>query len=377
MLAPLKIEGLDFSPDFLHCWIKGLIKNKDSPKLKTAVLPFTHLQKGTGPMIRQGLSLIVFLLVSACVQSAKLPTEIDREPAGKRARSGHPQISDSNEDSSDDPSEATKQRQAKQGPRPEPSIPEDQENLQKKCAAGLETAPKEIFLNYKAMLVSYSPLFRVANWTRHEIYSDSLERSCAERANKFIADRRLANDFHLTPIVTKDYAKTGYDRGHLAPSADFLWSTEVNSETFFMTNMTPQTPPLNQKAWNSLEGRIRRWACGNGHLKVFTGPVLKPSLPRLASCVAVPEEYFKVILSDKTGDYKAIGFIYSQTDSSDLWMERALPISEVEKRTGLQFFTEFPDDIAKKFKEDLDIEKWKNSETECRACDGEAKPPEK
>jgi endonuclease G len=254
--------------------------------------------------------------------------------------------------------------------REKPNTPEDQVTLAKTCSVGLENAPKEIFFIYKAMQISYNPDLRVANWVRHEIYKDGLERSCVKRKDSFKNEQRLGSNFHVPEVGAKDYAHTGYDRGHLAPSGDFQWGNEINNETFVMTNMTPQTPWLNTRAWNSLEGRVRRFACGNNHLKVYTGPVLKPGLRRQAACVAVPEEFFKVILADEGGQYRAIGFIYSQADSTDVWKERALPVAEVEKRTGLQFFTEYPQDIADKFKSEADVDAWEKSERDCRACEG-------
>jgi endonuclease G len=266
--------------------------------------------------------------------------------------------------------------------RVRPNTPEQQDSLGVQCTTDLEKAPKEIFLKYNAYWVSYNPRHRLPNWVMHELYKDALERSCARRNDNFHPDDQLKMEFNLTPVDKSDYKNSGYDRGHMAPSADFQWSQDVNNDSFAMTNMSPQTPNLNQKAWNSLEGRIRRWACGNGHLKIYTGPVIKPGLRRLGSCVAVPEEFFKVVLSDVEGQYKAIGFIYKQEDGADpvktdVWQERAITVAEVENRTGLKFYTEFPKDIADNFKNNLDIEAWEKSEVNCRACDGHIKLLEK
>lgn len=253
--------------------------------------------------------------------------------------------------------------------REQPNTPEDQVALAQKCEMGLAETPNEVFFIYKAMQVSYNPQLRIANWVRHELFRDGLERSCVKRSDRFATEKRL-KIMHLPDVGAKDYGHTGYDRGHLAPSGDFQWGQDINDETFMMTNMTPQTPWLNQKAWNSLEGRVRRWACGNNHLKIYTGPVLKPGLRKQAACVAVPEEYFKVVLADQGGEYRAIGFIYSQSDSKDVWKERAIPVAEVEKRTGLKFFTEYPEDIAQEFKNKVDVDAWEKSEKDCRACQG-------
>ena len=72
-----------------------------------------------------------------------------------------------------------------------------------------------------------------------------------ERTNNFRADKRIANS--PTP---EDYTNTGYDRGHMVPAADADDPKEM-SDTFFMTNMTPQLPSVNRVAWKNLEDRVR------------------------------------------------------------------------------------------------------------------------
>lgn len=57
-----------------------------------------------------------------------------------------------------------------------------------------------------------------------------------------------------------DYRRSGFDRGHMAPAADMRWSATAMSESFYLTNICPQTPSLNQGDWNRLEGKIRDWA---------------------------------------------------------------------------------------------------------------------
>lgn len=262
--------------------------------------------------------------------------------------------------------------------RVQPIIPLNQEELQRTCMEGLEKAPKEILLSYRAYISSYNPIYRISNYIKHEIYKEALEQGCVKRADKFITDQRISTNFGYRPVFTKDYTNTGYDRGHLAPSADFNYNKDTNNESFYMTNMSPQTPDLNQKAWAALEGRVRRFACGFGHLKVYTGPIINGvNLPRLESCVSVPEKFFKVILSDKPGDFKAIGFIYSQSDSHDVWKERAVSVKTVEKESGISFFTELPEDIREKVLSTFNVDEWENSEVDCRRCGDKLLPAER
>lgn len=71
------------------------------------------------------------------------------------------------------------------------------------------------------------------------------------RTDDFRADKRIADS--PTPA---DYTNSGYDRGHMVPAAD-ADSTQEMSDTFYMTNMTPQLPSVNRVAWRMLEDRVR------------------------------------------------------------------------------------------------------------------------
>lgn len=71
------------------------------------------------------------------------------------------------------------------------------------------------------------------------------------RTDDFRADKRIADS--PTPA---DYTNTGYDRGHMVPAANADDKQEM-SDTFLMTNMTPQLPSVNRTAWRLLEDRVR------------------------------------------------------------------------------------------------------------------------
>ncbi|WP_131798045.1 DNA/RNA non-specific endonuclease, partial [Enterobacter roggenkampii] len=50
----------------------------------------------------------------------------------------------------------------------------------------------------------------------------------------------------------KDYAKSGYDMGHMTAAGD-AGTAQEQLETFSLANMTPQLPDLNRKAWRLME----------------------------------------------------------------------------------------------------------------------------
>lgn len=258
------------------------------------------------------------------------------------------------------------------------SIPADQAALANSCKqkmdqdlTGRSIDPNNLLIAHQAYKLSYNFNYRVANWVYHEVKKSNLEYSCAKRNDKFKADPVLSV-FGLPRVTEKDYkgSVTGYDRGHMAPSGDFRWNPEVDGESFLMTNMSPQTKNLNQRAWNRLEEKVRAWACGLGEVKIYTGPVLNnQTFPRLESCVAIPNQFYKVVVAYKNGGYQGIGFIYNQSDDGDPIQERAVSIRQVEKATGIDFFKDqFAQEVQDTFETQNNLNDWVSVENNCTRC---------
>lgn len=277
-------------------------------------------------------------------------------------------------------------------------IPKDQESLKVKCDSQYQNRPaflkgdenpKTAFdpLNYSikhmAYEVSYNFRHLNPNWVYHRLSRSNLQNSCGKRDKGFYADSTLFRLGVNKELVVDDKSfqyngkYAGFDRGHMAPSADFLWNQNINKESFFMTNMSPQTAGLNQQTWEKLENRIRKWACGNGELEIYTGPVLENNLKRLDSCVSIPNKYFKVLAYYKNGKHYGIAFLYPQTDSKkdgDPFEKRALSIRQLEEMTGVNFFNDkYSKEVQDSFETAFDLKDWVGTEDNCVACDGKLK----
>ena len=74
------------------------------------------------------------------------------------------------------------------------------------------------------------------------------------------------NDFRIDPVVKTvsatpaDYRNSGYDRGHLCPAGDMAFSEIAMSESFYMSNISPQVPSFNRGIWKTLEQKVRDWS---------------------------------------------------------------------------------------------------------------------
>ena len=146
------------------------------------------------------------------------------------------------------------------------------------------------------------------------------------------------------------------------------------SETFYMSNMSPQTPELNRGVWKDLEAQVRVWVKEFGSAYVVSGPVLNKAAAEYKSIgenkVAVPENYYKVILvplyedfSDRqtmndSKDVMAIGFIIPNNGCKENFLHYAVSVDEVEKITGLDFYALLPDSVENRIESSVDFEKW-------------------
>ena len=72
----------------------------------------------------------------------------------------------------------------------------------------------------------------------------------APRKN-FYPDETLPRGFKR--ITPQDYTGSGFDRGHMCPHSDRSASPTMSEATFVMSNIIPQSPHVNQKAWAQLE----------------------------------------------------------------------------------------------------------------------------
>ena len=212
----------------------------------------------------------------------------------------------------------------------------------------------EDIIYHNGYALYYNEKFEQANWVAYELTSEETNKRF-ERTNKFKSD----------PMVTSgtandnDYLKSGYDRGHLAPASDMGWSLYSMEESFYYSNMSPQTPSFNRGIWKNLESLVRQWAIENNNIYIVTGPVLENGLPTIGyNKVAVPKYFYKVILDYSLPEIKAIGFIIPNTGSQEPLEKFAVSIDSVESRTGLNFYPNLEDTQEKIIEKTLCIQCW-------------------
>jgi endonuclease G len=178
-------------------------------------------------------------------------------------------------------------------------------------------------------------------WAAYRI-KDAAVTDSPPRPENFAADPRTIA--RIDPAV---YTRSGYDRGHLAPNHAIAtrYGRTAQEETFLMSNIIPQKHGLNAGLWKSLEQKIAANYPGRfGEVWVIAGPVFGARPERLQRRVAVPEACYMIIVDESDGRVRAQAFIFPQEPGKQLLDSYLTTIDEIERRTGLDFLAELPDD---------------------------------
>lgn len=237
------------------------------------------------------------------------------------------------------------------------------------CGAN-HNVPNHEIRNFQNYSLCYREAYEQAEWSAYSLSSKQLVKN-TERTNDFRPDPLISTQ----SASLADYKGSGYDRGHLTPAADMSFSERAMSETFYMSNMSPQAPQFNRGIWMYLESQVRTWAAKFGKVYVVSGPILEKPANSYhvigSNKVAIPEYYYKVILAPLYKDAQdlntpedseniiAIGFIIPNEKCDNTFWDYAVSIDEVENRTGLDFFSLLDDDIEEFVESKVIIKDWK------------------
>jgi endonuclease G len=198
--------------------------------------------------------------------------------------------------------------------------------------------------------LSYNRSRATANWVSWRVTSADLGN--VERANDFRPDNRLPPGWvRVTPA---DYTRSGFDRGHLVPSADRANTPEANSATFLMTNIVPQTPDSNQGVWKSLEDYTRDLVRQGNEVYITAGVMGERG--SLKNKVTIPANLWKVVvvLPAGTEDVSqitpqtrviAVNMPNLQGVRNDDWRKYRVTVRNIEQNTGYNLFSNLPQNV--------------------------------
>ena len=75
--------------------------------------------------------------------------------------------------------------------------------------------------------------------------------------------------------------------------------------------------------------------------------------------MTVPEGFFKVVLSMREGEEKAIGFYYANSNAKQKMEETATTVDAIEELTGMDFFVNVPDRLEQQIESSFSLKQWK------------------
>ena len=235
-----------------------------------------------------------------------------------------------------------------------------QGNAAYKVADGLEVPEKltdrpEQILKRVAYTASYNSDLRIPNWVAWKLTGAHTRGKNKRAGVKFHED----TDVPMPRAVDFDYVRSGYDRGHLCPSADNRWDATAQEQSFLLTNVCPQDHNLNVGDWHELENLCRKWAKMYGSIYVVAGPVLFKGKHKTIgkNKVTVPEAFFKVVLCMEKKP-KVIGFIYRNESGNRPKSYYVNTIDDVERITGIDFFPALPDKVENEVEATSSLEDW-------------------
>ncbi len=213
---------------------------------------------------------------------------------------------------------------------------------------------QEQIIRHTGYTVSYNKNLRLPNWVGYELTRQETQGN-EERGDRFIADPLATGSI----ATNSDYLRSGYDKGHMAPAADMKWDTTVMKESFYFTNICPQHPELNRRKWKDLEEKTRNWAIADSAIIIVCGPIMEEHPKTLGkNRVAIPQKFFKVILSSYVSTPKAIGFLFDNERSVEPLCTYVVTVDSIERLTGLDFFAPLPDDIEDKVEAVATCSQW-------------------
>jgi len=201
-------------------------------------------------------------------------------------------------------------------------------------------------------VASYDRRMRNARWVSEHLSTDKLHGHVKRDGSDFKADPLIPEMFRVSP---EDYFNSGYDRGHLIPAGNNKNSEKAMSDTFFMTNISPQVGVgFNRHYWSRLEEFCRQLTRIYKDVYVITGPLWLPKVDEQKGkafvkyevfgnppTIAVPTHFYKVILAENNPSerYVAAFVLSNEAIEESVPLEGfAVKLENVEIFSGLTFF---------------------------------------
>ncbi len=210
--------------------------------------------------------------------------------------------------------------------------------------------------------IDYNDYLGLPNWASWDLTASDL--GSADRSPDFITDTNLPPGFY--EVQTTDYSGSGFDRGHMCPSADRTDNASDNLILFYLSNIIPQNPNNNSGVWGSFEGYCRTLAQSGNELLIICGPGgFDGSFVQPSQRIWIPNYVWKVVVVVPAGAGTALSRIDTSTrviaikipnnvSVNGSWQSFVTSAREIEMDTGFTFFTALPQNVADVLRDKVD-----------------------
>lgn len=197
--------------------------------------------------------------------------------------------------------------------------------------------PRTQELCFKAFAVLHSGLSRTPLYAAEHLTRQNMKNAAKlSRKDSFHAEDALPEGDRAE---LSDYERSGYDRGHMAPNADFA-TRKAQAESFSLANMVPQVHENNAGVWAGIESAARQLASAEGDIYVVSGPAFIGKDIKKIGNVLVPTHIWKVIYSP--AQHKAGAYLVTNDDTRGY---AVLTVAKLEKMVGLSLLPGLPQQV--------------------------------
>ena len=221
--------------------------------------------------------------------------------------------------------------------------------------------------DYPTYSLEYSYKYKHAYWIAYRF--DNTTGGNVGRNEAYKPDPELPSQY---AAKHNDYTNSGYTRGHLCASSDRQYSKEANQQTFYMSNISPQSGNgFNQSgsAWNTGEDKVQAWGYNISRstdtLYVVKGGTIGEGMIKgyIKNEIAIPKYFFMAVLFRSGDNYKAIGFYMPHENLKDDPDKKdpkkyLMSIDALEQETGIDFFHNLPDNIENTVEATYNVNDW-------------------
>ena len=221
--------------------------------------------------------------------------------------------------------------------------------------------------DYPTYSLEYSYKYKHSYWIAYRF--DNTTGGNVGRNEAYKPDPELPSQY---AAKHNDYTNSGYTRGHLCASSDRQYSKEANQQTFYMSNISPQSGNgFNQSgsAWNTGEDKVQAWGYNISRstdtLYVVKGGTIGEGMIKgyIKNEIAIPKYFFMAVLFRSGDNYKAIGFYMPHENLKDDPDKKdpkkyLMSIDAVEQETGIDFFHNLPDNIENTVEATYNVNDW-------------------